>query len=102
MYKQFGNIEENLPVSIFLSPNFAKWFPYVVRIRIKWLTAPFYMDAVYGRDYGDTYTDNKNSPNVLQLVPFFSDIDVRLLLLIRRRGIGALYTCCDVYVSKRT
>ena len=71
MYKLLGNIEENLPVNIFLSPDFAKWFPYVVRIRIKWLTAPFYMDAVYGRDYGDSDTDNKNSPNVIQLVPFF-------------------------------
>ena len=29
------------------------------------------MDAVYGRDYADTDTD-RNSPNVIQLVPFLS------------------------------
>jgi len=38
MYKHFGNIEENIPVNIFLSPDFAKCHPYVIGIRIKWLT----------------------------------------------------------------
>jgi len=60
MYKHFGNIGENLPVNIFVSPVFAKCRPYVIRFRIKWLTERFCTDAF-------TYTDtkDKNSPNFI-------------------------------------
>jgi len=42
MYKHFGNFGEILPVDIFVYPDFAKCRPYVICIRIKWLTEPFY------------------------------------------------------------
>ena len=67
MSKYFGNIEQNLPVNIFLSPDFAKCRPYVIRIRIKWLNERFYTDAFTDEIYPDTDrpTDDKNSPNVI-------------------------------------
>jgi len=65
MYKHFGNIEENIPVNIFLSPDFAKCRLYVIGIRIKWLTEPFYLDTFRDEIYPDTDTDNKNSPNII-------------------------------------
>jgi len=45
-----------------LSPEFAKCLPYVIRIRIKWLTGRFYKDAFTDEIYPDTDTD---SPNVI-------------------------------------
>ena len=39
---------------------------------VKSLTEPFYTDAVYGLVYPDTDTDDKNSLNVIQCVPFLS------------------------------
>jgi len=32
---------------------------------------PCLTDAVYGRDYSDTDTDDKNSPDVIEIVLFF-------------------------------
>ena len=32
----------------------------------------FYTDTVFGYDYPDTDTDDENSPDVIQLVPFLS------------------------------
>jgi len=40
MLKQFGISANNPPVNIFLFPNIAKICPYVIRIRIKWLSEP--------------------------------------------------------------
>ena len=46
---------------------------------------PCLTDAVYGRDYSDTDTDDKNSPDVIQIVLFFyPETNVT-----RRRGLGA-------------
>ena len=50
MYKHFGYIGEKLPVNIFLSHDFAKCRPYVIRMRIQLLTERFYTHAVYGRN----------------------------------------------------
>jgi len=47
-----------------LSPDFAKC-PYVIRIRIKWLTELFYTDAFTDEIYTDTDTDDKNIHNVI-------------------------------------
>ena len=58
MYKQFCNNGEILKVNIFLSPDFAKCRPYVVRIRIKWLTERYYTDAFTDEIYPDTDTDD--------------------------------------------
>ena len=57
-----------------LSPDFAKCRPYVIRIRIKWLTERFFTDAFTDEIYPDIDTDVKNSPNVISLVPFFIQI----------------------------
>jgi len=65
VYTQFSYIGENLKVDIFLSPDFAKCRPYVIRIRIKWLTGRFNTDAFTDEMYPDTNTDDKNSPNVI-------------------------------------
>ena len=65
MYQHFGNIGERLPVNIFLSHNFAKCRPYVIRMRTKLLTDRFYTHAVYGQFFLDTDTDGKNSPKVI-------------------------------------
>jgi len=71
MYKHVGYIGENLQANIFLSPDFANCCPYVIRIRIKWLTERFYTDAFMDEIYPDTDTDDKNRPNFIKLVPFF-------------------------------
>ena len=65
MYRHFCSIGENPKVNIFLSPDFAKCRPYVIRIRIKWLTKRFYADALTDEIYPDTDTDDKNIPNVI-------------------------------------
>jgi len=65
MYKHFGNIEDNLKVYIVLSHDFAKCRPYVIRIRIKWLTERFYTDAFTDETCPDTDTDDKYVPNVI-------------------------------------
>ena len=89
MYKHFGNIGENLPVNIFLSPDFANCRPNVNRIRIKWITEPFYTDAFTDEIYPDTDTDDKYSPNVIYLTcSVFSGYAMRIL--IRRCGLGDL------------
>jgi len=41
------------------------------------LNEPFYTDAVYGWDDANTDTDDKISPNVIQIVPFYPNTDVR-------------------------
>jgi len=51
--------------------------------------AILYGRYVYGRDYPYTLTDEKNSPDVIQLVPFYTDTDVLILILTGRRGKGA-------------
>ena len=75
---------------------FIPWFCQMVSVwrthPEKWLTEPFYTDAVYGWDYPDTDTDDKKSPNVIQLVPLYPDKIVRIL--IRRHGKEALHDCC--------
>jgi len=65
MYQQFCDFGGNIPVKIFLSPDFAKYGPYVIRIRIKWLHEPFYTDDFTDEIYPDTNTNYKNSPNVI-------------------------------------
>ena len=89
MYIHFGYIGENLKVYIFLSSDFAKCRPYVIRIRIKWLTERFYTDAFTYEIYADTDTDVKHSANVFNLFHFLSGYAMRILILIRRRRIGA-------------
>ena len=79
-----------------LSPDFAKCRLYVIRIRIKWLTKRFYTNAFSDEIYLHTNTADKNSPNVIKRFPFFlSRYAMRILILIRRRGIGALVLCFD-------
>jgi len=52
MYKHFGYIGKPfLSFKSFLSPDFAKCRPYVIRIRIKWLTERFYKDAFTDKIY---------------------------------------------------
>jgi len=65
MYKHFSYIGKNIYVNIFLSPDFAKHRPYVIRMRIKWLTERFYTHAYADEIYSDTDTGDKNSPNVI-------------------------------------
>jgi len=71
MFKHFGNIGEKLPANIFLSADFTKCRAYVIRMRIKPLTERFYTHLYTDEIYPDTDTDDKNSPNVIELVPFF-------------------------------
>ena len=54
-----------------MSSDFAKCRPYVIRIRIKWLTKRFYTHAYTDEIDPDTDTDDNISPNVIYLVPFF-------------------------------
>ena len=67
MNKHFGYIgKKSLKLIIIcLSPDFAKCRPYVICIRIKWLTERFYTAAFMDKIYPDTDTDNKNSPKVI-------------------------------------
>jgi len=58
MYILFGYIEEK--VNIFLSPDFTKCRPYVIRI-----TERFYTDAITDEIHPDTDTDDKNSLKVI-------------------------------------
>jgi len=39
----------------------------------KRLTEPFFTHAVYGCDYADTESHDKNSPKIIKLVLFLSD-----------------------------
>jgi len=59
MSNQFGNSKGIALdwINSFLSPNLAKWCPYVVCIWIKWLTKLFFLDAVYGCRYRDSDTN---------------------------------------------
>ena len=65
MYIHFCYIGEHVKVHIFLSSDVAKCRPYVIRIRIKWLTERLYTDAFTYEIYPDTDTDVKNSANVI-------------------------------------
>jgi len=51
--------------NIFLCPEFAKWCPYAIRIRIKWLTERCYTDAFKDKIYPDADTEDKNSPHFI-------------------------------------
>ena len=90
MYKHIGNIGEKLPANIFLSADFTKCRAYVIRMRIKSLTERFYTHLYTDEIYPDTDTDDKNSPNVIQLVHFLYAYAMWILILIRRRGLGPL------------
>jgi len=53
--------------------------------------------------YPDTDTDDKNSPSVILIVPFFlSGYAMRILILIRRRGIGALEEYNKSFVQRKS
>jgi len=65
----FGNSGKTLQTK---TADLAKWCPYAIRIRWKWFTESFYSAAVYGHGYAETNTDDRNSPNVFQLVWFLS------------------------------
>jgi len=65
--KLFGNIGDNFPIIIFLSPDFAKCRPYVIHIRIKWLTEPFYMDAFTDEIYRILIQTTRKAPTLFNL-----------------------------------
>jgi len=55
---------------MFLSPDFAKRRPYVIRIRIKWLTERFYTDTFTDENPG-TDTDDKIAPTLFNVNSIF-------------------------------
>ena len=61
-YKHFGYNGVNPLVNVILFSDFAESRPYVIRIRIKWLTKRFRRDACTDEIYPGTDTDDKNSP----------------------------------------
>ena len=63
---------------------------YVIRIRVKCLTERFYTNAFKDEIYPDTDMTTRIAPTYFTLFHFLSAYAMRILMLIRRRGIGAL------------
>jgi len=71
-------------------PWFARWYPYVVRIRIKWLTEPFLRTLFTDKTIRILIRTTGIAPTLFNLFHFYLDTDVWILILIWRRGIAAL------------
>ena len=82
----FGNSGNNRPGNTFVSPDFAKCWLNVIRIRIKWLTArTLFTDEIMRILIRNT----RITRTLFNLFYFYPDTDVRKL--IQRRGIAALF-----------
>ena len=88
MYKHFGYFGKYLKVNIFLFPDFAKCRPYVIHIRINGSLSDSIRTSLRTKFIRILIQTTRIAPTLFNLFHFLSAYAMRILILIRRRGIG--------------